>query len=98
MRFIAIELDLPHGTVIMAAAPDLRAIAEAEVDRAVQRWRKCTQTGAWPLYPPHTAWVDAPGWLVAQADAAAVREDFMIRAEAKAYDPESLAEHPFPFV
>lgn len=77
MRFGVVELDPPHGTVIMAAAPALQAIADAEVERAVQRWRHCMRTGEWPCYPPFTAWVDASSWMITQAEDAAAREEQM---------------------
>lgn len=77
MRFGVIELDLPHGAVIMAPATILQTIAEAEVERAVQRWRQCTRSGLWPLYPPHTAWVEATGWQIAQSEEAEERERFV---------------------
>jgi hypothetical protein len=75
MRFGVIELEPPHGTVINAAAPDLQAIAEEEVERAVQRWRHCMRTGVWPLYPRYTAWVGAKPWQIAEAAEAAFREE-----------------------
>lgn len=75
MRFGVIELEAPHGTVIMAPAPDLEEIATAEVERAVQRWRKCMQTGSWPLYPRHTAWIGATAWQAREAEAAEMREE-----------------------
>lgn len=77
MRFCVIELDPPHGTVIMAALPGLQALAEAEVERAVRIWRQCMQTDVWPLYPPFTAWVDAKPWQVTEAHDAADRDDFV---------------------
>lgn len=75
MRFGVVELEPPHGTVIMAAAPSLQVIAEAEVERAIQRWRRCMKTGGWPCYSPHTAWVDAKPWHVTEAAEAAYREE-----------------------
>lgn len=80
MRFGVIELELPHGTVINAAAATLQAIAEAEVERAVQRWRHCMRTGVWPLYPRHTAWVDAKPWQITEAGEAEDRERFIMEA------------------
>lgn len=68
MRFSAIELDPPHGTVITAPDDRLRAIAEAEVEQAIQLWRQCMRTNEWPLFGPQTRWVDAANWQVAQND------------------------------
>jgi hypothetical protein len=77
MRFGVIELDPPHGTVIMAAAPTLTTIAEMEVELAVQRWRNCMRKGLWPRYPKHTAWIEATPWQVTEAYAAADREEII---------------------
>lgn len=77
MRFGVIELDAPYGTVIMAPMPALQAIAEAEVERAIQRWRRCMQTGLWPRYPTYTAWVEAKPWQITEAHDAEDREEFV---------------------
>lgn len=92
MRFGVVELNPPHGAVIMAAAPTLAAIAEAEVERAIQKWRRCMQTGEWPCYPPYTAWIDATSWQLSQAEEAEERDKITAQ-----YDPYSLAEHAIPF-
>lgn len=92
MRFGVIELEPPHGVVIMAPLPALQAIAEAEVERAVQRWRKCMRTNLWPKYPPHTAWVDAKSWQIAESEEAHLREEF-----AEKYNPHSLDGHSIAF-
>ena len=77
MRFGVVELNPPHGAVIMAAAPQLMAIAEAEVERAVRIWARCINTGKWPCYPPLTVWVDAKPWQVAEAEDAAFRDQLV---------------------
>lgn len=56
---------------------DLRAIAEAEVDRAIALWGRCMRSGEWPGYPPFTAHVDAPAWMQMRADEAALRDEFV---------------------
>jgi len=80
MRFGVVELLPPHGVVVMAALPDLQSIAEAEVERAIQRWRKCMESGEWPCYPPFTAWIDAKPWQITEADDAALREEIINQA------------------
>jgi hypothetical protein len=76
MRFGVIELDPPHGTVIMSAAETLRTIAEAEVERAIQLWRRCMRANEWPFYGTQTNWIEAAGWQIAQND------DFVVGAPA----------------
>lgn len=72
MRFGVIELDPPHGTVIMSAAETLRAIADAEVERAIQLWRRCMRADEWPFYGTQTNWIEAAAWQVGQNDDAVV--------------------------
>lgn len=74
MRFIVIELEEPHGTVINAAAASLRALAEAEVERAVRIWRECMHSGVWPLYSPKTCWIEASPWQISREEDAAAAE------------------------
>jgi hypothetical protein len=75
MRFGVGELEPPHGAVIMAAAPSLMMLAEAEVERAIRIWERCMSSGEWPGYPTHTAWVDAKPWQVQEAQEAMMREE-----------------------
>lgn len=93
MRFGVIELEPPHGTVIMAALPALASIAEMEVERAVQRWKQCLATGMWPGYPPHTAWIDATKWQLDEADEAEQRERVI-----QQYNPISLEGSINPYM
>jgi hypothetical protein len=71
MRFGVIELDPPHGVVFMAAEADLRALAEIEVERAIQLWRRCISTNTWPGYSKKTAWIGATAWQITQSEDAA---------------------------
>ena len=77
MQFIILETDAPYGVSVMAAAPTLRAVAEAQVERAIGIWRQCMTTGEWPGYPPFIAHVEAPSWLLSQMDDEAARQEFI---------------------
>lgn len=76
MRFVVAEIDPPHGVAVMCAAPSLQEIANAEVDRAIRLWRKCIAEDFWPGYPPFTAHIEAPTWMLTQQDEAAMRDQF----------------------
>lgn len=77
MRFIVAELREPFAGVCMTATPALRAIAEAEVERAIRLWRECLTADRWPGYPPFTAHVDAPAWLLMQHEARQLQDEFV---------------------
>lgn len=76
MRFVVVELDPPHCISVVSAAPSLRVIAEREVERAIQIWRRCLTRDEWPGYAPFTAYVEATNWQIAQADEQALRDQF----------------------
>lgn len=77
MRFVVPELKPPHAMAVMCAAPSLQAIAEAEVDRAIRIWGHCMKTSQWPGYPPFTAHVEAPNWMLMRAEEQAMRDEFI---------------------
>lgn len=81
MRFIVGEQDAPHAVAVMCAAPSLQAWADAEVERAIGLWSRCITRGEWPGYPPHTAHIEAPGWLLSQQEERAIRDEYMEAAQ-----------------
>ena len=62
MLFVVVEQAAPFGVSVMACDPSLRALAEAEIDRAIRIWTDCLRQNRWPGYPPHTAYVAAKPW------------------------------------
>jgi len=76
LLFPVVELTEPYCMAMHAAAPSLRDIAERQVERAIRQWRTCVQTNNWPGYPAHTAWVEATGWQINQADEDDLRDEF----------------------
>jgi PDDEXK-like domain of unknown function (DUF3799) len=86
MRFLVIETDAPYAMSVIAPSPSLMALANEMVDEALETWRECLRTDRWPGYPPHTAWVDAPGWALAQREERQLRAEWM--REQRATDGE----------
>jgi hypothetical protein len=84
MRFGVIELEPPHGCVTMAALPDLRALAELDVERAIQIWRRCMRTNEWPCYSRQTTWIGAAAWQIARSEEAAEISDAALAAHVGA--------------
>lgn len=68
MRFGVIELESPHGTVVMAALPELRDLAEIDVERAIQIWRRCMRSSEWPGYSHATRWIGPTAWQVQRSE------------------------------
>jgi hypothetical protein len=81
MRFVVGELDAPHGVSVMTSAPSLEAIANAQVDRAIQLWEQCIRNNRWPGYPAFTAHIEATAWQLTEMDEQALRDEIMEAAQ-----------------
>lgn len=81
MLFPVIELDEPYCLAVHAAAPSLQDIADRQVERAIAAWKRCVKTGQWPGYPAHTAWVEAPNWMINAAQDQEIRDEMMEAAQ-----------------
>ena len=81
MRFIVVEAQAPHAISVMCPAPSLYQMGMADVERAIRTWAECMKSSAWPGYPPFTAHIEAPTWLLnAQADQS-IRDEFLEAAQ-----------------
>lgn len=65
-RWIVAERHPPYAVSVVTMAPSLAALAKQQWDEAMAIWRDCLTRDAWPAYPPHTAWVEAPPWAQMQ--------------------------------
>ncbi|MBP0492226.1 PD-(D/E)XK nuclease-like domain-containing protein [Pararoseomonas indoligenes] len=77
MRFVVVERHPPYGVCVMACAPSLLAMAEAEVERAIRAWGDCLRSDHWPGYLTQTAYVEAPAWMMVAEDERELREEIM---------------------
>lgn len=59
-RFIAQETEAPYALSVIELTPAAKAMGEAKVYRALDLWRQCLESNAWPGYPARTAFVSAP--------------------------------------
>jgi len=50
--FIFVQKDPPHLVRVVQLDEQLRTIARARNDEALDVWRTCQATGQWPAYPP----------------------------------------------
>lgn len=64
LLFIVVEQTAPFGVSVMACDPTLRAVAEAEIERAIRTWSDCLRNNRWPGYPTQTAYVAAKPWQI----------------------------------
>lgn len=74
MRFVIVEMKAPYAVSVLTPAPSLQAVAENEVDRAIQIWNACMESGNWPGYE-YTAHVEAPSWILRDYDEQELRDE-----------------------
>lgn len=65
-RFAVQETTPPYALSVVDLGPDVYALADAKVDKAIAIWRSCIDSGEWPGYPSKVATAELPPWLEAQ--------------------------------
>jgi len=81
-RFIVAETAAPNGVSVCELAPDLRAIAEQQVEEAIQAWGYGLHRGIWPCYPRLVVQIEAHGAA-------------LMRSEEKRARAEQIKRRPF---
>jgi hypothetical protein len=61
-RFVAIETASPYAISIVEMTPAALDLAERQVSRAVDLWKRCLANDEWPGYPRQIFYADAPAW------------------------------------
>jgi hypothetical protein len=61
-RWLVIETASPFALSVVAPGPDVLALADAKVDRALELWRRCLETDTWPAYPRQVCYAELPPW------------------------------------
>lgn len=75
--FVVAEVEPPYGVSILSPAPSLMSIADEDVERAIELWSRCLRDNDWPGYPPFTAYVEAPPWMLARQSDRMLRDEFV---------------------
>ena len=65
-RFVVQETAPPYLLSVLEPGPDVLALADRKIERALTIWRECRRTGKWPGYPTRVATVTLPGWAEAR--------------------------------
>jgi hypothetical protein len=61
-RFVIAETTPPYAISVVAPGPDVLALAEKKVDRALAIWRRCLADDNWPGYEARVAYAELPSW------------------------------------
>jgi hypothetical protein len=65
-RFVIQEIAPPYAVSCLSLDLNAQALAEVQVELAIQKWKHCLKSGKWELYPDRTCYVGTPAWLEAQ--------------------------------
>ena len=60
--FLVQEIEPPYALNVIALDAQARALGDAKVALAIERWAWCQAHDRWPGYPKRTCWVCAPVW------------------------------------
>ena len=62
-RFVVVEKNAPYALSLFQVAPDLRELADRQIDWAIATWARCLAADTWPAYSDRVCWVNAEPWL-----------------------------------
>lgn len=62
VRFLNQERELPYCISQTQLTPAAHALADREVQRALEFWGECLTKNMWPGYPGRVCWIDPPAW------------------------------------
>lgn len=65
-RWIVCETYPPFAMSVIAPGPDVLALANDKVDRAIALWRQCLAADRWPAYPGRVCYAELPPWAESQ--------------------------------
>lgn len=58
--WIVVETSAPYALSVVTPGPDVLALGDDKVDKALQIWRQCLKTGEWPGYDRRVATAELP--------------------------------------
>lgn len=62
--FIAVEKEPPHLVSVIELVGEFTDTGERQMRRAIETYKRCTETGEWPGYAPVVHPIDPPRWHV----------------------------------
>lgn len=62
-RFAVIETQPPYAMSVVSLDPQAEAVADSQIEWALQRWAGCLEFNDWPAYARDVAYVDCPAYI-----------------------------------
>lgn len=64
----------PYACSFVSLSAAAWAVADAKVDTAIKKWKRCVHLGVWPAYDHDVYYADPTPWALAQAEALVLKE------------------------
>lgn len=65
-RYVVAETYPPYAVSVVDLAPSAFELGRAKVQRAIDVWAECVESGEWPAYDRRVASIDVPTWAEMQ--------------------------------
>jgi hypothetical protein len=65
-RWLVVETKPPYALQVIEPGPDVLALGEAKVEKAIAIWRRCLETDTWPAYDTAVYRAELPPWKEAE--------------------------------
>jgi hypothetical protein len=75
-RFCVVETTPPYAMSVVSLAPSALELAEAQIDWALDVWKRCLDNDVWPSYPQRICYAEAPSWEMTRWMEREAREEF----------------------
>jgi hypothetical protein len=90
-RWIFVEDQAPFEVRVIEPNAELLAIGDRKAALAIEKWRRCLETGLWPGYPPTVARIVAPPWAFAKWNERELADDDALNFRPTAAPIETAA-------
>lgn len=61
-NWVVVETTPPYALSVITPGPEVLAVGNAKVDRALELWRDCLASGVWPAYSNEVTVASTPPW------------------------------------
>lgn len=61
-RWVVCECQPPYALSVSTPGPGVLMLANRKIDHAIEVWKRCLESGAWPAYDKRVATAELPPW------------------------------------
>ncbi|OGT54227.1 MAG: hypothetical protein A3E01_00120 [Gammaproteobacteria bacterium RIFCSPHIGHO2_12_FULL_63_22] len=72
--FLAQEVNPPYLCSLVGVEPAMLEAGAHMIEQGLMQWERCVESGQWPAYPNRVCYPETPAYMLAQWEAAEIRE------------------------